>query len=506
MSPLIASLVSFLIWWALGSAILFFIFQKDAKQKSNTLLKNAESTAREMVQNAEKQVQLMEKQVEDMRSDIRDRKKEITDTEEKLSQKDFRLEKKLEEIEQKQEWIYKKEQLIDERIADIEKKRDDMNGKLEEIAGMNVESARDLLLKNTEERYEKDILEVMEKKQKDLKTREAELAREILIKSIQQYAGDVTGETTQTMVHLANDDLKGKLIGKEGRNIIAFEKAAGVSLIIDDTPDTVFISSFDLFRRYIAKKSLEELIEDKRIQPARIEEIVEQNQKDAERLIADLGRKTVDEMGVPGIPDEILPLIGKFRFRTSYGQNILMHSKEVAYIAEAIAKLVGADAALALKGGLLHDLGKSMDHDVEGTHPEIGWRIARKYGLDEKTVNIIEWHHDDVPQICIETKIVQIADAISAVRPWARRMNVEEYIKRIQEMENIAMSFPGVSKAYALSAGREVRVFVDADTVSDLDAIKRAQEIAAQIEANCNYPWEVKINLYREKRVIEYAR
>lgn len=211
-------------------------------------------------------------------------------------------------------------------------------------------------------------------------------------------------------------------------------------------------------------------------------------------------------MGIIGIPDEIVPLIGKFRFRTSYGQNILMHSKEVAYIAEWIAKLIGADPVLALKWWLLHDLGKAMDHDIEGTHPEIGGRIARKYGLDEKTINIIEWHHDDVPQICLETKIVQIADAISAVRPGARRMNVEDYIKRIQEMENIAMSFPWVSKAYALSAGREVRVFVDADTISDLEAEKRASEIATQIEANCNYPWEIKIIIFREKRVIQYAK
>lgn len=498
--------MTFVVGIILGWAWLFLFFQNGERNKSRGIIKEAESIAKELLNKAEQQVKLTEKQVEDMRVDIRDRKKEIAETEEKLSQKDLRLEKKLDEIEQKQEGIYKKEQLLDEKIAEAEKKRDALSTKLEEIANMSTEDARSLLLKNTEEQCERDILELLEKKKKDLKAREVELSREILIKSIQQYAGEVTGETTQTMVHLANDDLKGKLIGKEWRNIIAFEKAAGVSLIIDDTPDTVFISSFDLFRRYIAKKSLEELIEDKRIQPARIEEIVEQNQHDAERLIADLGRKTVDEMGITGIPDEIVPLIGKFRFRTSYGQNILMHSKEVAYIAEAIAKLIGADAALALKWGLLHDIGKSMDHDVEGTHPEIGGRIARKYGLDDKTINIIEGHHDDVPQICIETKIVQIADAISAIRPWARRMNVEEYIKRIQEMENIAMSFSGVSKAYALSAGREVRVFVDADTVSDLDAEKKAQEIAAQIEASCNYPWEVKINLYREKRVIEYAR
>ena len=374
------------------------------------------------------------------------------------------------------------------------------------MAKLSQEDAKTLLLQHTEERYEKDILLLIEKKKKELKSREVEITKEILIKSIQQYAGEVCGEMTQTLVTLESDDLKGKLIGKEGRNIIAFEKATGVSLIIDDAPDTVFLSSFDLFRRYIAKKSLEDLIEDKRIQPARIEEIVEKNQREADKLITDLGRKTVEEMGIIDIPDEIMPLIGKFRFRTSYGQNILMHSKEVAYIAEAIARMIGADPVLALKGGLLHDLGKAMDHDIEGTHPEIGGRIARKYGLDEKTINIIEGHHDDVPQICIETKIVQIADAISAVRPGARRMNVEDYVKRIQEMENIAMSFPGVSKAYALSAGREVRVFVDADTVSDLEAEKRASEIASQIEANCNYPGEIKVIIFREKRIVQYAK
>lgn len=371
---------------------------------------------------------------------------------------------------------------------------------------MSEESAKTLLLEHMEEHCEKDLEGVIEKKRTELKAREKELAKEILMKAIQQYSGDVTSETTQTIIHLESDDVKGKLIGKEGRNIIAFERATGVSLVIDDTPDTVFISSFDLFRRYIAKKSLEQLVEDKRIQPARIEEIVEQNQKEAEKLIYDLGEKTINEMGITGVPEEIIPLVGKFRFRTSYGQNILTHSKEVAYIAEAIAKLVGADPQLALKGGLLHDLGKSLDHDIEGTHPEIGGKIARKYGLHENIVNIIEGHHDDVPQICIETKIVQIADAISAIRPGARRMNAEEYIKRIQEMENIAMSFPGVSKAYALSAGREVRIFVDADTVSDFQSQKLAQEIAGSIEANLSYPGEVKINLIREKRVIEYAR
>lgn len=413
---------------------------------------------------------------------------------------------KFEEIEKKLEAVRTREDNLQKERAHQDQILQELQTELSQVAKLSPDEAKQLLLKRTEDRYEQDILKVIEKKRKELQIREVELSKEILIKSMQQYAGDVTGETTQTLIHLDSDDIKGKLIGKEGRNIIAFERATGVSLVIDDTPDTVFISSFDLFRRYIAKKSLEALIVDKRIQPARIEEIVEENLKEAEKLIYDLGQKTLTEMGIIGIPDEIIPLIGKFRFRTSYGQNILMHSKEVAYIAESIARLIGADPVLALKGGLLHDLGKSLDHDIEGTHPEIGGKIARKYGLDERLINIIEGHHDGVPQICIETKIVQIADAISAVRPGARRMNADDYVKRIQEMENIAMSFSGVSKAYALSAGREVRVFVDADTISDLEAEKLAQEIAGSIEANLSYPGEVKINLIRERRIVEYAR
>lgn len=477
-----------------------------AQIQADSLLKENEEKSKHIITHAENTREAIRKESEEIKNDIKERKQALVDSEQRLIEKEKRLDSKSEEIDMKRAHMAEKENTLDEKWALLDKKMREMDGKLESIARLTSEEAKEILLKNTEERYERDILLLIEKKKKDMKSRENVLAKEILINAMQQYAWEVTGETTQTLVTLESDDLKGKLIGKEGRNIIAFEKATGVSLIIDDAPDTVFLSSFDLFRRYIAKKSLEDLILDKRIQPARIEEIVEKNQQDADKLITDLGRKTIEEMGVIGIPDEIIPLIGKFRFRTSYGQNILMHSKEVAYIAEGIAKLIGADPVLALKGGLLHDLGKAMDHDIEGTHPEIGGRIARKYGLDEKTINIIEGHHDDVPQICIETKIVQIADAISAVRPGARRMNVEDYIKRIQEMENIAMSFSGVNKAYALSAGREIRVFVDADTVSDLDAEKRASEIASQIEANCNYPGEIKVIIFREKRIIQYAK
>ena len=499
-------IISLILGWVFGGGIIYFFQGRKDKSLAALVITAAEEKAKMIVSRAEESRDTARREAEEAKNDAKERKTEITQSEERLVEKEKRIEAKSEEIDQKKETLLEKEKVLEGKLDAADQKSRALEGKLEEMAKLSQEDARAELMQYTEERYEKDILGLLEKKKKDLKSREADAAREIIIKSIQQYAWEVCGETTQTLVTLESDDLKGKLIGKEGRNIIAFEKATWVSLIIDDAPDTVFLSSFDLFRRYIAKKSLEDLIEDKRIQPARIEEIVEKNQQEADKLITDLGRKTVEEMGIIGIPDEIMPLIGKFRFRTSYGQNILMHSKEVAYIAEAIARMIGADPVLALKWGLLHDLGKAMDHDIEGTHPEIGGRIARKYWLDEKTINIIEWHHDDVPQICIETKIVQIADAISAVRPGARRMNVEDYIKRIQEMENIAMWFPGVSKAYALSAGREIRVFVDADTMSDISASKVAQEIAAQIEANCNYPGEIKVIVFREKRIVEYAK
>ncbi len=484
----------------------YIVAGRRESSKASQIVSEAEAQGRDILERAEQTADTLRKEIEEARADIRDRKADAIEQEKRVGEKEQKVDAKYEELESKRNELRKTEETLESKIAEVDKKSQAIESRLEEVAKLSQVDAKELLMQYTEDRYEKDIVSLIEKKKKDLKVREEDMSREILIKSIQQYAGEVTGETTQTMVQLESDDLKGKIIGKEGRNIIAFEKATGVSLIIDDAPDTVFLSSFDLFRRYIAKKSLEDLIADKRIQPARIEEIVEKNQADADKLIYDLGRKTIDEMGVIGIPDEIVPLIGKFRFRTSYGQNILMHSKEVAYIAEAIAKLIGADPVLALKGGLLHDLGKAMDHDIEGTHPEIGGRIARKYGLDEKTINIIEGHHDDVPMVCIETKIVQIADAISATRPGARRMNVEDYVKRIGEMENIAMSFPGINKAYALSAGREIRVFVDADLVSDLDAEKKAQEIAGTIEANCSYPGEVKVIVFREKRIVQYAK
>lgn len=452
-----------------------------SKQESNNVLEKARQEAQETLKKAEK-------------------------LEERLLEKEEKLEAKLEEIGKKQDSIFEREEKLKQKQEILNGKEQELDIKLSQMAKLSIEEARELLLKQVAEKYGKDSIVQIEKYKKGIEERKNEVAREIIIKSIQQYAGDVTSEVTTTLIPLPNDDLKWKLIGKEWRNIVAFERATGVALIIDDTPDTVFISAFDLFKRYIAKKSLEKLLEDGRIQPARIEEIVEITTNEADILLKDIGKKTLDELNITWIPEEIIPLVWKLRFRTSYGQNILKHSTEVAFIAESIAKDLNLDPILAKKGWLLHDIWKALDHDIEWTHPEIGAKIGRKYGLWENVIDMIENHHSEPTGISIYAAIIQMADAISSVRPGARRESIEQYVKRVKEMEALVSSFSWVSKAYAISAGREIRVFVDADTVWDFEAHEMARNIALEIESKLNYPGEVKVNLIREMRVIQYAK
>lgn len=426
--------------------------------------------------------------------------------EKRLLEKEERIDKKLESISFKQEALVKKEEELKLKKEELDKRESQIHEKLMEVASLTRDEARQVLLKKIEKECEADLTGVIMKYKRDLEERKNEIAREILIKSIQQYAWDVTNEVTTTIVPIHGEDIKGKIIWKEGRNIIAFERATGVSLIIDDTPDAVFISSFDLFKRYIAKKALEKLVEDGRIQPARIEEVVENTTAEANILLKNLWKETVDMLGIHDIPEEMFSLIGKLRFRTSYWQNILKHSMEVSYIAEHLAKELKVDAYIAKKWGLLHDIGKAVDHEIEGTHPEIWGKLARQYGLDDTLIEIIECHHDDIGSISIYAAIVQIADAISSVRPGARKETVEQYFKRVQEMEMLAQSFSWVTKAYAVSAGREIRVFVDAQQVNDYEAYAMARMIAQEIERKLSYPWQVKVLLIREMRVIEYAK
>ncbi|MDD4151388.1 MAG: ribonuclease Y [Candidatus Gracilibacteria bacterium] len=513
--------IALVLGLAFGGAITFVVQKiieekniKSGASKSENILKEAQTKREELIREAEKKRdEILNNAKNESNQTLNNAKNESNEIlkkseklEERLLEKEEKLEKKLEEIESKQQNILSKEQALEEDKKKIIEKNNELANKLSEISKLTESEARDLFLKQISDKYSDDGISVIENARKKVEERKTEMAREILIKSIQQYAGDVTNEVTTTVITLPNDEIKGKLIGKEGRNIVAFEKATGVALIIDDTPDTVFISAFDLFRRYIAKKSLEKLLEDGRIQPARIEEVVEKTTDESQILLRDLGQQAADELGITDIPSDLLPIIGKLRFRTSYGQNILKHSIEVAFVAESLAQDLKLDANLIKKGGLLHDIGKALDHDIEGTHPEIGGKLARKYGMNEKVIDMIENHHGEHFSISIEALVVQIADAISSVRPGARRENIEQYIKRVQEMEALVQSFTGVSKAYAISAGREVRVIVDADVLNDMEAVSLAREIADAIKNNLNYPGEVKVNLMREKRVIEYAK
>lgn len=500
------------------AAVMFFILEnirlkkgtskstnlvKDAEKKKDKLLTEAKEEQEKMLKEAKEESTKMLKEAKEESIDIIKKAEKI---EERIIEREEKIEKKLDEITTKQEDLIVQEDSLKEKKQELSLKLGELENKLSELSKLTEAEAKELFLSQIRWKYEKDALSLIEKHRKNVEDRKKEIAKEIVIKSIQQYAWEVTNETTSTIIEIPSDDIKWKLIWKEWRNIISFERATWVALIIDDTPNSVFLSAFDLYRRYVAKKSLEKLIEDGRIQPARIEEIVQKTTEEANVLLKELWNWALDELWIIWIPDEIVSLVWKLRFRTSYGQNILKHSKEVAVIAASIAKDLWVDENTVKIAWLLHDIWKALDHDIEWTHPEIWAKVCKKFGLSEKIVYIIENHHNEFSSIGIEAAIVQIADMISSVRPWARREAVEEYIKRVKEMENLAESFSWVSKAYAISAWREIRIFVDSDIISDLEAEEMVQTIAKNIEEKINYPWEVKVNLIREKRVVGYAK
>lgn len=484
------------IMWAALASVFFFVYENSKfKEKRKTweeLLNKSKEESDDIIKEARKEAE-----------NIIIKSEKI---EERILEREEKLEEKLELIEEKRERLSKTEDDLKKQVEGLKEKELELEWKLSELSRLTEVEAKELFLKQIEEKYETDGLDLIKKYKKKIEDNKKEEAREIILRSVQQYAGDVTSEVTTTLIKIPSDDLKGKLIWKEGRNITTFERETWVALIIDDTPDTIFISAFDLYKRYIAKKALEKLIEDWRIQPARIEEIVKQTTEDASILLRELWNKILDELNIDGIHDDIIPIIWKLRFRTSYGQNILKHSKETALIAESLAKDLWADPKLVKTWALLHDIWKALDQEIEWTHPEIGWKLWRKYGLKPEIIDMIENHHGEQFSISLEAAIVQVADAISSVRPWARREAIEQYIKRVQEMEALVSSFPWVTKAYAISAGREIRIFVDAKTVSDIDAQNTAKAIAENIQSELSYPWEVKVNLIRESRVIEFAK
>jgi ribonuclease Y len=438
---------------------------------------------------------------------------ELKEREDRAKKAEDRLIKKEEFLDKRQLDIDKEAEYIKDKAAEIRNIREKIDelvtmrtSELGRVAGLTRDEAKVELLKVVEKQFEEDLRIRMQKLETQSEEKLKERASEILSTAIQRLATSVSGELTATSVALSGDDVKGKIIGKEGRNIKAFERATGVEVIIDDTPGSITLSSFDPVRRAVSKLALENLIADGRIQPAKIEEFVEKAKNEVNKIIKEKGEQAAFECGVFNLDQKLLGILGRLHFRTSYGQNVLEHSIEMAHLAGMIAEELGANVAVAKAGALLHDIGKALDHEVSGTHVEIGRRILQKFSVSEEIIKAMQAHHGEYPYETIEAVIVQTADAISGGRPGARRDTVEHYLKRLEELEAIANSFEGVEKAYALQAGREIRVFVLPEKIGDLEAKKMARDIALRIESELKYPGEIKVNVIREQRAIEFAR
>ena len=435
-----------------------------------------------------------------------ERRKEWQKTENRLADREKTLDNKLEELDRRAEKLRAHEDEVDNLKNEIRDIRTRQQEKLEKIAGLKKKDAADKLMQMTERDIKQDLVGLVSKLQHDAMDDAEERAQMILVTAMERMSSEVTAERTVTAVKLTDDEMKGRIIGKEGRNIQALQRETGVDILVDDTPGMIILSSFDPVRRQVARLSLEMLMKDGRIHPARIEEVVAKAKKQIEKEVRQAGEDAMRETGVAGIPKEMLLLLGELKFRTSFGQNVLKHSTEMAQIAGMIAEEIGADVRITKIATLLHDVGKAVSHKIEGKHHHIGAELARKYGMDERIVHAIEAHHDDIEATTPEAIIVRVCDAASAARPGARNVSAENFAERMRDLENVATSFEGIDKAYAISAGREVRVIVKPQTIDDLSAIKLARDIATKIESTMQYPGTIKVNVIRETRAIEFAK
>ena len=435
-----------------------------------------------------------------------ERRKEWQKTENRLADREKTLDNKLEELDRRAEKLRAHEDEVDNLKNEIRDIRSRQQEKLEKIAGLKKKDAADKLVQMTERDIKQDLVGLVSKLQHDAMDDAEERAQMILVTAMERMSSEVTAERTVTAVKLTDDEMKGRIIGKEGRNIQALQRETGVDILVDDTPGMIILSSFDPVRRQVARLSLEMLMKDGRIHPARIEEVVAKAKKQIEKEVRQAGEDAMRETGVVGIPKEMLLLLGELKFRTSFGQNVLKHSTEMAQIAGMIAEEIGADVRITKIATLLHDVGKAVSHKIEGKHHHIGAELARKYGMDERIVHAIEAHHDDIEATTPEAIIVRVCDAASAARPGARNVSAENFAERMRDLENVATSFEGIDKAYAISAGREVRVIVKPQTIDDLSAIKLARDIATKIESTMQYPGTIKVNVIRETRAIEFAK
>lgn len=465
--------------------------------------KRAETVKKETILEAKEEVYRIKSENE---KEMRERRNELQRTERRLLQREEMFDKKLLNLEQREESISKKQREADELEAAIKGLHDQQLKELETISGMSMEEAKEILLGNVEREARHEAALLLREIESKTKEEADKRSRNIISLAIQRCAADHVAETTVSVVPLPNDEMKGRIIGREGRNIRTLETATGVDLVIDDTPEAVILSGFDPVRREIARIALEKLILDGRIHSARIEEMVEKARKEVDNQIREAGEQAIFQTGIHGLHHELVKLLGRLKFRTSYGQNVLKHSIEVAHLAGIMAAELGANITLAKRAGLLHDIGKAIDHEVEGPHIQIGADMAKKYRENNQVVNAIMAHHGDVEPSTVEAVLVQAADAISAARPGARRETLENYIKRLEKLEEIANSFEGVDKSFAIQAGREIRIMVKPDNVNDADTIVMAKEIVKRIETELDYPGQIKVNVIRETRAVEFAK
>ncbi len=490
-----------------------FLGYKLRQMIAKNSVNSAERKAEEIVEKAKEKQQdilLQAKEraitiIDEAKKEENDRRKEITHIQKRLEERESLFDKKLLELENKNQSLSDKTEKIEHLKTEIKKIQEMQMDRLEKIAKMTKDEAKDVLLEKTESTMKEELVGRIKKLEQESNEELEKRARDLLSTAIQRCAIDHATETTTTAVNITSDEMKGRIIGREGRNIRTIEKLTGVEIIIDDTPDVIVISGFNPIRRHLAKRAIDKLILDGRIHPGRIEQTIEEAKKELALDIKKAGEEAIYDVGIPAVDPKLIQLLGRLKYRTSYGQNQLKHSVEVAHLSALIAEELGADVAVAKKGGLFHDIGKALDHEIKGTHPEIGYDVLKKFAISEEVALCAKTHHDDNPAT-LEALIVKVADAVSGARPGARKDNYENFLQRLDELEKIANSFEGVDKTYAIQAGREIRIFVKPEEIDDLGAIKLAKNIAEKVEQELKYPGEIKVNVIRETRITEYAR
>jgi ribonuclease Y len=504
--PLIVGLAALAIGVAVGFLLRNYQVTRELKGRqaeADKILDRAKAREREIELGARDEALKIR---DDAEAESKRRRKELSKEEERLQKRRADQDQRLDKLEKRESTLNKRQSNLDKRTNELDEKHQEILAELEKISGMTQAQAKEQLSNEVEREAQQDMMRIIHRIEEEARVEGERRARELIADAIQRVASDHVSEITVSSVPLPSDDMKGRIIGRNGRNIRAFEHAAGVDVIVDDTPEAVTISCFDSVRREVARVAMAKLVLDGRIHPAHIEKIVNQAREDVDKVIAEAGEQAAYEAGVPGLKPEITNKLGRLKFRTSYGQNQLDHAVESAKLATVIASELGADIEVAKMGGLLHDIGKTMDHDVEGTHAMLGAEFCRRHGVPEIVVNAIASHHNEVEQESVEAVIVESADAISGARPGARRESMEDYLKRVRALEEVANSFEGVAESYALQAGREIRVIVKPEDIDDLEATRLARTVAKQIEEGMNYPGQIKVTVIRETRSIDYAK